>query len=197
MSGRSDRSRPGSGRLALAAAALVLCAAGVAGLLWSRGGGEPQPAVTTAPGPQAPVARPDEPFPATIFAPVEGRLAATSVPVKRQPDAQLQARETAAALLDGGQAAVLKEFRLRALYLDASGTAVVDLLPRTAAQKEVRAPVADELLALYAVVNTVMHNVPDVRQVRIILDGRESPTLAGHIDLSRSFVKRTDLVRTP
>ena len=67
-----------------------------------------------------------------------------------------------------------------------------------AAEGELHVPVrlADaRLLALYAVVNTVTHNVPEVRQVRVLLDGREAQTLAGHADLSRSFAKRADLVR--
>jgi hypothetical protein len=42
----------------------------------------------------------------------------------------------------------------------------------------------------------LVQNVPEVRQVRFLVDGREVQTLAGHIDLSRSFGKRTDLVKT-
>jgi hypothetical protein len=202
MSARSDRSEPGSGRLIVAVMAVILVAAGAGGFYWFSVAGAPRPTATapveTQPAP--PPARPDEPFPATLFLPADNRLAAVPVAVKRQPDAQLQAREVVAALLDDkqtGRAAVLKELRLRALFVDSAGTAFLDLGPRAAAQKEMRSSVEDELLALYALVNTVTQNIPEVRQVRIIVDGREAQTLAGHIDLSRSFVKRTDLVKTP
>jgi hypothetical protein len=180
--------------------AVILVAAGAGGYYWFSGAGAPRPTATAPVETQPPPARPDEPFPATLFVPADNRLAAVPASVKRQPDAQLQAREAVATLLDDGQAgraAVLKELRLRALFLDGTGTAFLDLGPRSPAQKELRASVEDELLALYALVNTVTQNIPEVRQVRVIVDGREAQTLAGHIDLSRSFVKRTDLVKTP
>jgi hypothetical protein len=70
------------------------------------------------------------------------------------------------------------------------------LSPVAPAQKELKASVEGELLAVYALVNSLTQSIPEVRQVRFLLDGREAQTLAGHIDLSRSFVKRTDLVKT-
>ena len=201
MSERIDRSEPGSGWLVIAVMAVILVAAGAGGFYWFRTAGTPQPSgtETTETRSAAPPARPDEPFPATLFLPADGRLMPAPAAVKRQPDAQLQAREAALALFEderGGRVPVLKEFRLRALYLDAAGTAVLDLGSRSPAQKELRASVEEELLALYAVVNTLTQNIPEVRQVRIIVDGREAQTLAGHIDLTRSFGKRTDLVKT-
>jgi glutamate-1-semialdehyde aminotransferase len=90
------------------------------------------------------------------------------------------------------QTPVLRDVRLRALYLDAAGTAVVDL----AAGREMRVGVWDELLAVYALVNTLTQDFPEVKQVRFLIDGREASTLAGHLDLSRAFVKRTDLVKS-
>jgi hypothetical protein len=35
------------------------------------------------------------------------------------------------------------------------------------------------------VVNTLTANFPAVRRVQLLLDDRPSPTLAGHVDLSR------------
>ena len=136
---------------------------------------------------------------ATLFVPGDGALVAVVTAVKRHPDVQLQAREAVAALLaadPGRQAAVLKELRLRALYLDASSIATVDLSAASPNQKEIRASAEDELLAVYALVNTLTQNLPEIRQVRILMDGREAQTLAGHIDLSRAYVKRMDLVKT-
>ena len=53
----------------------------------------------------------------------------------------------------------------------------------------------EELLALYAMVNTLSQNFEEIRQVRFLVDGREAQTLAGHIELSRKFTKRMDLVK--
>jgi hypothetical protein len=201
MSEKSDRRLPGSGTLVMAAMALVLIAAAGGGYLWFRSAGalQPVPVPQQETGPAAPVEKPNEPFMATLYLLADGGLGSTVVAVKREPDAQLQAREAVAAILAGdrsGKAAVLTELKLRALYLDAAGTAYLDLSPLKAAQKDIRASAQEELLAVYALVNTLTQNFPEVRQVRIILDGREAQTLAGHIDLSRSFVKRTDLVKT-
>ena len=201
MSERNDRRLPGSEPLVIAVMALFLLAGGVGGYLWFRASGMPQsaPVQQQEAGPAAPVEKPTELFMATLYLPAEGRLSASVAAVKREPDVQLQAREAVASILAGdrgGKAAVLKELKLRALYLDAAGTAYLDLLPVAAGQKELRASVQEELLAVYALVNTVAQNFPEVRQVRILLDGREAQTLAGHIDLSRSFVKRIDLAKT-
>jgi hypothetical protein len=178
--------------------ALVLVAAAAGGLFWFRFAGKPrlEPGTTQETQQPVPVARPDEPFTATLFQPADGRLVSAAATVKRQPDVQLQAREVAAAVLAAAQSGVLKELRLRALYLDDAGTVYADLSPAAAAQKELKASVEGELLAVYALVNSLSQSIPEIRQVRIILDGREAQTLAGHIDLSRSFVKRTDLVKT-
>ena len=196
MSERNDRSLPGSGRLVLVTMALVLIAA-AGGLFWFRFAGKlrPEPGTTQETQQAVPVARPDEPFTATLFQPAEGRLISAAATVKRQPDVQLQAREVVAAVLAAAQSGVLKELRLRALYLDEAGTVYVDLSPAAPAQKELKASVEGELLAAYALVNSLTQNIPEIRQVRFLLEGREAQTLAGHIDLSRSFVKRTDLMK--
>jgi hypothetical protein len=197
MSERNDRRLPGSGRLAMAIMAIVLLVAGGGVYLWFRTAGTPQP-VQVQQQETAPAAKPNEPFMATLYLPAEGKLSAAVVAVRQEPDVQLQAREAVAAVLAGdrgGKAAVLRELKLRALYLDAAGTAYLDLSPVTAGQKDLRASVQEELLAVYALVNTVTQNFPEVRQVRVLVDGKEAQTLAGHIDLSRSFVKRMDLVK--
>jgi len=180
--------------LALVLAALVVAAA----LIWSRFRPIPQAeqaieqADTIA---EAPL-RPDEPLPLTLFIPVNGLLERVPAGIYRQPELQLEAREALTSLLaseQARQAAVMSDLELRALYLDPAGTAFVDLSP--AGKKEPRGSAWDELLAVYALANTLIQNFTDIRQVRILVDGRESPTLAGHVDLSRAFVKRSDLIR--
>ena len=200
MSERNDRRIPGSGPLVITLMAFVFIAAGGGGYLWFRLAGAPQAVSTLQQDGQAtaPAALPDEPFMATLFVPGDGALGTAVVAVRRHPEVQLQAREAVAALLaadQGRQSSVLKELRLRALYLDASWTATVDLSAAAPNQKEIRASAEDELLAVYALVNTLTQNFPEVRQVRFLMDGREAQTLAGHIDLSRAYVKRTDLVK--
>ncbi len=138
----------------------------------------------------------DEPLSIKLYYPADGMLAAVSAAVKRQPDTQSQAREALAALFADQRtipAPVLRDIMLRAFYLDASGTAYIDLAPSP--RKEVLASAWEEQLAIYAMVNTLVQNFEEIKQVSILFDGREAQTLAGHIDLSRMFTKRMDLVK--
>jgi hypothetical protein len=138
----------------------------------------------------------NEPLPITLYYPQEGMLAARSAVVKRQPDTQSLARAALAALFADQQASlepVLRDIRLRELFVDASGTAYIDLTPSP--QKDVRASAWEEQLAIYALVNTLLQNFEEIKQVELLLDGREAQTLAGHMDLSRTFTKRMDLVK--
>ena len=132
---------------------------------------------------------------ASFFVPLGGRLEPVAVAIRRQPEAQLEAREALSSLLAderSGQAVVLRDLRLRAFYIDSAGTAYVDLVPP--ADRAIRGSVWEELLAVYALVNTVLQNAPSVTQVRLLVDGRQQQTLAGHVDLTRPFGKRMDLV---
>jgi hypothetical protein len=137
-----------------------------------------------------------EPLSVTFYYPVDGMLVAGTASASRQPDLQSQAREALAAVfLDerAAQAPVLRDLKLRALYLDRQGTAYVDLT--SVLQQSVKASAWDEQLAMYAMVNTLMQNFEEIREVAFLVDGRQAPTLAGHMDLSRRYGKRMDLVK--
>jgi hypothetical protein len=138
----------------------------------------------------------DEPLAITLYYPHEGMLTAVPATVKRQPDTQSLAREALAALFADARAPlepVLRDIRLRELFLDGSGTAYIDLT--TGPRKDVRASAWEEQLAIYALVNTLLQNFQEIKQVVLLLDGGEAQTLAGHMDLSRTFTKRMDLVK--
>ncbi len=52
-----------------------------------------------------------------------------------------------------------------------------------------------EMLAVYAIVNTVTADVPQVRQVQILVEGREMETLKGHVDLRKPLLPDLTLER--
>jgi hypothetical protein len=140
----------------------------------------------------------NEPVTVTVYYPVQGMLLAGTAEVKRQPDTQAQARETLAAVFNdqrAAQTAVFRDIKLKAFYLDGQGTAYVDLDLTSSRQRNISASAWEEFLALSAMVNTVMQNFDEIKQVRFLVDGREAKTLAGHMDLSRSYTKRMDLVK--
>lgn len=53
-----------------------------------------------------------------------------------------------------------------------------------------------ELMAVYSVVQTVTANFPEVKKVRILINGEPAETLAGHIGLARSLAPLAALVST-
>ncbi len=70
---------------------------------------------------------------------------------------------------------------LRAVYITPDKTAYVDFTEEIATQHS--GGVASELMTIYSIVNSLILNVSDVDQVKILIEGEEAETLAGHIDI--------------
>jgi sporulation and spore germination protein len=68
-------------------------------------------------------------------------------------------------------------------FVTSAGVAYVDL-SKEAAQKHPGGS-KGELLSVYSVVNSLTANFPAVKRVQILVEDRQVPTLAGHVDLTR------------
>jgi len=82
---------------------------------------------------------------------------------------------------------------LRAFYITDRGDAFVDLSPEVSTMHPGGS--TNELLTVYAIVNTVTANLSSVERVQILIDGKQADTLAGHVDLRRPFERDTSLVK--
>lgn len=82
---------------------------------------------------------------------------------------------------------------VRGAFLLPDGTAVVDLGGPTLAAGW-NAGSHAELMAIYAVVQTVTANFKDVRRVRLLVNGQPAETLAGHVSLERPLGPRPSLL---
>jgi spore germination protein GerM len=82
---------------------------------------------------------------------------------------------------------------LRAFYATERGDAFVDLSPEVS-RAHPGGSLA-ELLTVHAIVNAVTANLPAVRRVQILIEGREVDTIAGHVDIRRPLVRDVSLVR--
>ncbi len=71
--------------------------------------------------------------------------------------------------------------KLRAVYITPDNTAYVDFTEGIAMQDS--GGVVSELMTIYSIVNSLILNVSDVDQVKILIEGKEAETLAGHIDI--------------
>lgn len=94
---------------------------------------------------------------------------------------------------EGMFSAIPKGTTVRGVFLGAHGEAYVDLSP------EVRTGhgggTMNETLAVFAVVNAITSNLPDVSAVQILIDGKEVDSLAGHVDLRQPIKRTTDWIR--
>ena len=52
-----------------------------------------------------------------------------------------------------------------------------------------------ELITVYSIVNTILLNFKEVKEVRILIDGATVDTLAGHIDCTKPFVANRRLIQ--
>jgi hypothetical protein len=85
--------------------------------------------------------------------------------------------------------------KLRAVHLGEAGQAFVDLSREASAAHP--GGTFDEILTVYSIVNAVTENLPAVRSVQILVDGREVDTLAGHVDLRRPLLRGASWIVEP
>lgn len=101
------------------------------------------------------------------------------------------------ALIDGPQKDLMrtvpKETRLRAFFITQEKTAYVDL--SEAVRDNHPGGSQTELNTIYSIVNSLVLNIPQIEKVKVLIGGRESETLAGHIDLRFPFKANMLIVR--
>ncbi len=102
-----------------------------------------------------------------------------------------QAREIVAAQVAPASAPLLSAIpagtTVRALFLSEGGEAYVDFSPEIVSAHT--GGTASELLTIYTIVNALTENLPAVRGVQVLVDGKEVDTLAGHVDLRNPLSK--------
>ena len=73
--------------------------------------------------------------------------------------------------------------KLRTVFFSAAGDAYVDLSAELQANH--LGGTTNEILTIYALVSALTSNLPAVTGVQILIEGKETDTLAGHLDLRR------------
>ena len=75
------------------------------------------------------------------------------------------------------------EVNIREVFIDDQGTAYVDF-SEALSRTHPGGPWA-EMLTLRSIMQTLVANVPEIKRVQILIEGREVETLAGHMDIRR------------
>lgn len=130
---------------------------------------------------------------ATLFyiAPNGRELEPVGREVLYAPTTAGQARQIIDTLLEpppaGRTPAVPPGTTVRALYLTERGEAFVDLSGDVVTAHPGGS--LNEALTVYAIVNALTVNLPEVSAVQILVDGHEMDTLNGHLDLRHPLVR--------
>jgi hypothetical protein len=186
-------------RRASIVAAAALCVAGIGALLvfavprWLG-----DPAMTTAGAPQSEPPEPSRTIKARLFYVSDDGTQLTGVE-RDVPFAEgsEQAREIISAQIAPATpplvSAVPPGTVLRGLFMTDRGHVYVDLSREAAAAHG--GGTLNEMLTVYTIVHALTVNLPAVDAVQILVDGKEVPTLAGHVDLRQPLPENPALVQ--
>jgi hypothetical protein len=89
--------------------------------------------------------------------------------------------------------AVPKETVVRALYVTPDKIAYLDLSHMI--QKMHPGGTRLELITIFSMVNSLVLNMPEIDAVKIVIQGREADTMAGHVDLRQPFKANMLMIR--
>jgi len=122
-----------------------------------------------------------------------GALAPVEVELALSPDPAQRARQVLNELIVSvpapAQRTMPLEITLLEFYLLPDGTAVADFSHALASATP--SGILSEQMALESIVRTLEANVPAVRRLKILVQGQEMETLAGHVDLGGFIALRS------
>ena len=103
--------------------------------------------------------------------------------IYRSAELAKRARQILEKLLDGPMTPSLypsipKETKLQEVFIDDSGRAYVDFT--TPISSNHPGGILQEQATIYSIVDSLTYNLPEIRQVKILVGGVEKETLAGH-----------------
>jgi len=126
----------------------------------------------------------------------DASLKAVVVELPLSSDPVMRAKQVLNTLLAGpvdSEARTLpSDAALLAFYLLPDGSAVADFSESLATSTP--SGIQSEQLAVDSIARTLEANVPQVQRLKILIHGQEVDTLAGHLDLTQTFVVNTKLL---
>jgi spore germination protein GerM len=129
----------------------------------------------------------------------DATLVPVTVDLPLSNDPVLRSKQVLNTLLAGPVDAELRTLPpdavLLAFYLLPDGTAIADFSEAMATS--VPSGIVSEQLAVNSIARTLEANVPQVQRMRILIHGQEVETLAGHLDLTGTFVVSTKQPQFP
>jgi spore germination protein GerM len=135
----------------------------------------------------------DQPASARMFwasVTVPGTVDETDVDMKLSADPVERGKQLLTALIAGPPDPAKRTLPpgtgLLEFYLLQEGTAVADF--SNVISTDMPSGIQSEQVAVESIADTLAANIPNLRRLKILIDGQETKTLAGHIDLTGYFV---------
>jgi hypothetical protein len=135
----------------------------------------------------------DQPAKARMFwasATVPGSIEETDMDTKLSADPVERGKQLLTTLIAGpadpSKRTLPPGTTLLEFYLLPEGTAVADF--SNALSTDLPSGIQSEQLAVESIGDTLAANIPDLRRLKILIDGQEAKTLAGHVDLTGYFM---------
>ncbi len=121
------------------------------------------------------------------------------IPEKRyvfiENDAAQQAKEITKALLDGSKTKLINTFPtgvgVKDVKVNDEGTAFINF-NRNLTKLHPGGSTA-EMASIYSLTNSVTENVSSIKRVKILVDGKELPSIKGHISTKKAFAPDPEL----
>ncbi len=116
--------------------------------------------------------------------------------IPKEKDVPGQARELVKALLDGSKTNLVNTFpgrtELQNVRIENGRKAYVSFSKNLVKQHPKGS--ASEMATIYSLTTTLTANIPDIKEVALLVDGKELPSIGGHIDTRHSFTPNKDLL---
>lgn len=129
----------------------------------------------------------------------ETTLAPVIVELPLSKDPVLRSKQVLNTLLAGPVDSELRTLPpdavLLAFYILPDGTAIADFSEALATS--IPSGIVSEQLAVDSMARTLEANVPQIQRLKILIHGQEVETLAGHVDLTGTFIVNTKLAAPP
>jgi hypothetical protein len=116
--------------------------------------------------------------------------------VFKENDAAAQAKEIVKALLEGSKAGLVNTFPAGVVLIDVkvgdAGIASVNFSKNLI--KKYQGGSTAEMATIYSLTNSITQNIPGIKKVKILVEGKELSSIKGHISTQKAFSPDLELI---
>lgn len=116
--------------------------------------------------------------------------------VFKEKDTAEQAREIVKAVLDGSKSGLIDTFPKKVTVKDVKVTndGIAQVSFSKDLMKSYEGSSASEMATIYSLTNSLSQNIPEIKKVKIMVEGKEITTIKGHISTRKAFSPDLELI---